>query len=132
MLDKLAKRMLQPVNTSVTSIMGAFNALLGFWLLLPFSSLSGRLAYGDVIELALGLITFIMGLCILVSSVREKLRILSIASLAGSIFWIAATGLSLYINWKSSGWIFTIMIASYHGFVGLNIRVNIKNLPNKN
>jgi hypothetical protein len=130
MLDRLAKRLLAPVNTSVTSIMGIFNGVLGFWLLLPFSAISDRYSSFGIKEI-IAVATLAIGICIIVGALQEKLSLLSWAALAGFIFWIATTGLALFVNWQAPGWIFTLMIACYHGFVALNIKVNNRNLPNK-
>jgi hypothetical protein len=40
--------------------------------------------------------------------------------------------LAVATHFTATDWIFTLMIAVYHGFVGLNILVNNRNLPNKN
>lgn len=127
MLDKLAKRLLQPVNTSVISIMGAFNALLGAWLLIPFESLN---KYSVSLELSIGAILLTIGSFILYGALKEKLAALCTGALVGFLFWIMGAGLAL-TNWKATDWIFALMIAVYHGFVGLNILVNSRNLPNK-
>jgi hypothetical protein len=129
MFDKLAKRMLQPVNTSVISIMGVFNLLLGFWLILPFKSLG---KYEQSIELSVGVVLFTIGAIILYGALRERISTLGTGAIVGFIFWIIATGLAVATHFTATDWIFTLMIAVYHGFVGLNILVNNRNLPNKN
>lgn len=130
MLDKLAKRLLQPVNTSVISILGVFNFLLGIWLLLPFHSISEQFASKYLPEWELGVIVLAIGLLILIGSIREKLKILSYGTLIGFSFWIATTGVALYYVWQSPLWIFALMIGLYCGFINVNIRVNT-NLLNK-
>lgn len=129
MFDNLAKRMLQPVNTSVISIMGVFNLLLGFWLILPFKSLG---KYEQSIEFSVGAILFTIGAIIVYGALRERISTLGTGAIVGFIFWIIATGLAVVTHFTSTDWIFTLMIAVYHGFVGLNILVNNHNLPNKN
>lgn len=131
MLDKLAKRLLQPVNTSVISIMGVFDFVLGFWLILPFNSLSSQYPIGFP-EWIIGFITLFIGVLIVFGAVRERLQILSIGALVGFLFWLIATGLAMTTRIESPAWIFTIMISIYHFFVGVNIRVNYSNLRNKN
>lgn len=130
MLERLARRLLVPVNASVTSIMGVFNSFLGFWLLLPFSAISDRYSTFGIKELV-AIATLIIGFFIIAGAVQEKMNFLIWGSFAGFIFWIATTGLAIFVNWQSPGWIFTLMIACYHGFVALNLKVNHKNLPNK-
>lgn len=130
MLDKLAKRLLQPVNTSVVSIMGFFNTLLGLWLVLPIKSLNKY--EGPTLEITIGSILLIIGGTILWGAIRERIPMLIVGSMSGFIFWTMASGLALTTNWRATDWIFTSMIAIYHGFVGLNMIVNNRNLPNKN
>lgn len=120
------------MNTAVVIIMASFNVLLGFWLLLPFISLSDKYAEMPWLEWSIGASVFFIGLVMLRFSIKEELKVLSIGALAGFIFWISTTGLAVWKNWQSPGWIFTVMIAAYHGFVTVNIRVNSKNLHNKN
>jgi hypothetical protein len=129
MMDRLARRLLAPVNTSVISIMGVFNVLLGFWLVLPFDSLNKY--HQGYLELFIGVILLIIGSTILFGTIKEHLPVLSRGALVGFMFWITVTGLAIYVNWKGSDWIFTLMIAVYHGFVGVNLWVNLNNLPNK-
>lgn len=128
MLDKLAGRLLQPLNTSVISIMGVFNLLLGFWLLMPWDSLNKYKAEG--LEFMIGTLLCAIGICILLGAIREKITVLGGGAIAGFLFWIMTTGLAT-THIKNVDWIFTLMIAVYHGFVGLNILVNNRNLPNK-
>jgi len=128
MLDKLASRLLQPLNTSVISIMGVFNVLLGFWLVMPWDSLNKYKAEG--LEFMIGAILLAIGICILLGAIREKITVLGGGAITGFLFWIMVTGLAM-THIKNVDWIFTLMIAIYHGFVGLNILVNNRNLPNK-
>lgn len=127
MLDKLAKRLLQPMNTSVISIMGFFNTLLGSWLIMPFRSLN---RYSETLEQPVGGILLAIGLFILYGAIRDRLSALSTGAIVGFIFWIMVTGVAM-THLQEIDWIFTLMIAVYHGFVGLNIIVNNGNLPNK-
>jgi len=129
MFDNLAKRMLQPVNTSVISIMGVFDLLLGFWLALPFKSLG---KYENSIELSVGAILMVIGAIVTYGALRERISTLGTGAIVGFIFWIIATGLAMATRFTATDWIFTLMIAVYHGFVGLNMLVNNRNLPNKN
>jgi len=124
MFDKLAKRLLQPVNTSVVSILGFFNALLGLWLLLPFTSISEQFSSPYIQEWELGILIMAIGLPTLLGSIFERLSMLKIGTLLGFSFWAAVTGAVLYAKWQSPGWIFSLMIAMYCGFVYVNIRIN--------
>lgn len=129
MFDEVARRLLEPVNTSVISILGLFNVLLGIWVLLPFDSLIQTSTL--VPEFVLGIITLIIGVLIVWGSFRENMNILKWGTGAGFIEWIGLMGVVIYLNWKSTGWIVALMVSAYCGFVHLNIQVNRKNLLNK-
>jgi ABC-type phosphate/phosphonate transport system permease subunit len=40
MFDKIARKMLSPINTAAVSILGFFNLFMGIWISLPFDALS--------------------------------------------------------------------------------------------
>ncbi len=125
MLDKLARRLLQPINTSVISILGVFNVLFGTWMLLPFSVL-GIPAFMP--EWAIGTITLGVGASIVLGSAKESYPLLATGCAMGSIAWIVGTVLSISIDWHTPAWIFSLMIALYCAFVYINISVNSKHL----
>lgn len=128
MFDKMAKRMVGPINTAGVSILGAFNVLLGAWVLLPFDSLGVSDMLPEWI-IALGLI--IIGLFITVGSINERYRLLTIGSNASFYYWFLSTVGALLVSWQNTAWIFSAMIACYSAFVAVNFKVNHKNLPFK-
>jgi hypothetical protein len=131
MLDSLARRLLLPINTSVIGILGMFNVLLGFWIVLPFRSLGQNYSSEFFPEWFLGSTTLAIGALIVYGAFKENLKILSIGTVVGFFFWFVAMVLLLITHWASPGWIVGLMIAAYCGFVHLNISVNNKNLRNK-
>jgi NhaP-type Na+/H+ or K+/H+ antiporter len=128
-LDRLAERLLQPVNTSVISILGVFNILFGFWITLPFRSFD--VDYDLLPELFLGPSTMFVGLIIVYASFKENMDILRIGTGAGFFEWVALMGVFIYMDWRSPWWIVALMIGSYCGFVYTNLKVNSNNLLNK-
>jgi len=132
-LDKIAERLLQPINTSVISILGMFSVLLGIWLILPFDSLSNELiGTKHYYEWIVGAAMAVPGTTIVVGALMDKMHALTIGTGFGFYVWFGLMVLTLILNWQSGWWIVALMIAIYCGFVHLNLRVNRNNLPNKN
>lgn len=129
MLDKMAKRMLGPINTAGISILGAFNMLLGLWIMLPFDSLGLGAMFP---EWSIGLTLIIVGVLITVGSVIEKYVLLAIGASTSFYYWFFATVGAVLVSWQNTAWIFSLMIACYSAFVAANVKVNRKNLPFKN
>lgn len=132
MLEKIASRLLQPINTAVISILGMFNILLGFWLVLPFDSLAIDILGTRTYEWLIGLAMFIPGVAIVIGALRDKMGLLTFGTGVGFYFWMSLMVCTIIIHWQSGWWIVALMIALYCGFVHLNLRVNRHNLPNKN
>ena len=132
-LDKIAERLLQPINTSVISILGMFSVFLGVWLTLPFDSLSNELIGNKhYYEWIVGTAMVIPGATIVIGALMDKMHALTIVTGLGFYVWFGLMVLTLILNWQSGWWIVALMIAIYCGFVHLNLRVNRNNLPNKN
>lgn len=129
MLDKMARRMLSPINTAGISILGFFNMLMGFWLTLPFNSIG--VSPGDLPEGMVGVIMLVIGLFIVSGSVKGNYRLLSIGATSSYYFWFVATVACLLISWANPAWIVALMIGAYSLFVATNIKVNRRNLPFK-
>jgi|SRR5215203_140440 len=123
MLDRLARRLLEPINTSVISILGIFNILFGIWMLLPFPSL-GLPAF--LAEWAVGIVALGIGGLIVTGSAKESYYLLGAGCALGSFAWVIGTVMSFSLDWKSPAWIFAFMIALYCTFVYINISVNSK------
>lgn len=130
-LDKIAERLLQPINTSVISILGMFSVLLGFWLILPFDSLSTELIGSNSYEWMIGLGMGLPGMTIVFGALTDRMPALTLGTGAGFYVWFGLMVLTLIMNWQSGWWIVALMIAVYCGFVHLNLRVNRNNLQNK-
>lgn len=131
MWDKLAQRMLQPINTSVISILGFFDCLLGVWIILPFTSLKDNYTTLHFPEWLIGVVTFLIGATILAGSIKESFKLLATGSALAFVYWFVITVLLFINNWSSPGWIIGLMVAFYSGFVYANLSVNSKNLLNK-
>lgn len=129
MLDKVAKRMLSPINTAGISILGFFNLLMGLWIALPFNSLG--ISPGSMPEVVVGFLMLVIGTFIVAGSVKENYIALSIGSRSSFYYWFLATVSSLLLAWWNPAWIFSLMIMAYSMFVAANIKVNRKNLPFK-
>lgn len=130
MMNGLAKRLLEPINTSVVSIMGFYNFLTGFWLLLPMHSF--RAGTGNLFtEMSLGVIMIGIGSLILYGALKVKGKFLRIGAGLGCLFWLVWTCILIYVNIAGVGWINALMITVYCGFVYLNLHTNRLNLHDK-
>lgn len=127
MFEKIAARMLSPLNTAGVSILGMFNALMGLWVTLPFDSMDGNFP-----EIYYGLLLLSAGIAITVGSIKEIYNILAIGTRLSYYLWFLTMLGSLYVNWHDPFWIVSLMIALYGLFVATNIKVNRNNLPFKN
>lgn len=128
MLDRMARRMLGPINTAAISILGLFNVLLGTWILLPFDSLGLGALFP---EWLIGVMLIIVGMLITVGSSLEKRKLLVIGASSSFYYWFVATVGAVLVSWQNTAWIFSVMIACYSAFVAINLKVNRKNLPFK-
>lgn len=126
MLEKMASRMLSPINTAGVSILGLFNMLMGFWILLPFDSI------GWGLEVYYGISLFGIGCAILYGSIKEIYNVLAVGTRLSYYIWFLTMLTSLWTNWHDPFWIVSLMIACYGLFVATNIKVNRNNLPFKN
>lgn len=124
MLDKLAKRLLQPINTSLALLIGVYNLLTGLWLCLPFNSIENILETYGTEEHQLGIWLIIVGLITSVAVIASKYEYLLIGSFLSFVTWLAALILLLFSNIAGVGWITALVISGYCGMIFINLRVN--------
>lgn len=122
---KLATKLLAPVNTTIISILGLGQMLIGFWLILPFNSW-GQVSPTPVPEAVIGSILLIIGIFITTFSLRTNLKALQWSTTAGYLFWLITMVVMLIVNLAGTGWIFSLIFAVYCFMISLNIRVNRK------
>src|SRR5688500_8631194 len=120
--------MLRPINTAGVSILGAFNAMLGIWISLPFDSLT---FVSSVPEWIVSAIMLIIGFFILSGSIGDTYRTMLIGTHLSFYFWFFSVGILLFVQWQNPMWIVALMISVYSLFVAVNIKVNRENLPFK-
>jgi len=116
---KLASRLLAPVNTTVISILGLGQLLMGVWLVMPFQSLS---FYQP--EWTAGIIIGLIGFFIARFSLRGDLQLLQYITSVAYIFWFASTVVMLIMATQTLGWVVGLIFAAYCFMINLNIRVN--------
>lgn len=126
-MSKLTRRILRPINNSVSMILGLYNTLIGIWMLLPFNST----LIGQVFpELLLGLISVAAGSSIVIGVFLNKYFPLLYGALAGFYFWFVVMVMLIVEHWQTSQWITASVIAGYCCFVYLNLKVNKKYTAN--
>lgn len=122
---KLATKLLAPVNTSVVSILGFGQMLIGFWLVLPMNSW-GQYSTPLVPEWIIGVLLLIIGSSITWFSLKTNLKALQRSTTAGYLFWFISMVIMLIVHLSGTGWIFSLIFAIYCFMISLNIRVNTK------
>ena len=123
--EKLAKKLLKPINTSVVSILGFSNLLMGLWLVLPYNSIGEAYDHGPLFqEWVYGLMLLLVGVLVLVGVVREKVTMLAWGTGLGFVFWFTWSVFLTARTIDHIDWIWTTTYALYYGFVYVNARVN--------
>lgn len=122
---RLVNRLLAPLNTTVVSILGIGQMLIGFWLILPFSSWTSYTSI-PIPEPVIGSILLAIGLSITTFSLLSNLMALQWSTTAGYIFWLITMVIMFIFNLAGTGWIFSFIFAVYCFMISLNIRVNRK------
>lgn len=120
---KLVNRLLAPVNTTVISILGIGQMLIGFWLILPFHSWPAY-AVTPIPEPFIGTVLLVIGIFITIFSLLSNLKALQWATTAGYIFWLVTMIIMMIVSIAGTGWIFSLIFAVYCFMISLNIRVN--------
>lgn len=129
MIDRVAKSLLQPLNTSMVVILSFYNFLLGLWLVMPFATVSNRLGSWPI--WLIGSILIFIGIFMLLGIILDKYRYILIGAGSGVIFWTACTSLLMYSNFFTAGWIIPSMMAIYCGLVFVNLKVNRRFINDK-
>jgi hypothetical protein len=114
---------LAPVNTTVISILGFGQILMGIWLILPMASLKFYAPF-FIPEPLIGIVLLIIGVFITRFSLTANLAGLQHAATAGFTFWIIAAGIMLVNAPVAMGWIAGLIFATYCFMISVNIRVN--------
>lgn len=122
---KLVNKLLAPVNTTVISILGIGQMLIGAWLILPFNSW-GQVSTTPIPEPIIGSVLLVIGIFITIFSLLTNLKALQWSTTAGYLFWIITMTVMLVVNLAGTGWIFSLIFAVYCFMISLNIRVNRK------
>lgn len=122
--EKIAKKLLKPINTSVVSILGFSNFLMGLWLALPLDSLGSSYSGGLFQEWVYGAMLMFIGGLVIFGALMNKTRTLASGTGFGFIFWFTWTIFLLWHVPSHIDWIWTLTYAIYYGFVYINSRVN--------
>lgn len=125
--QKIADKLLKPINTSVVSILGFSNFLMGLWLALPLDSLGTTYSGGIFQEWVYGGLLMLIGALVVIGSLKSKHKSLQWGTGLGFIFWFTWWGFLISHTPQHIDWIWTFTFALYYGFVWLNTKVNKHN-----
>jgi hypothetical protein len=126
--DGIARAMLQPINTAATIILAIFTLVWGVWIGNPFWSLFDTSSVYNTMaflpEYFWGGVAALCGAGMIWGVLRNSYNSLKMSSVIGFYHWIAITVLFFLGDWRGTGGITALLIASYCGFIYLNLRVN--------
>jgi hypothetical protein len=129
----LARRLERPINPASTALFGAFTALWGIFVALPYWDVFGRAPiYGPLLQIApemfWGILALVCGLMMLWGALRNSFQSLQYGSFIGFMHWTVLT-IAFYLgDWQNTAWLTYGFIAFLCSFMYLNIRMNKNNL----
>jgi hypothetical protein len=127
----LIDKLMAPVNTTVISILGIGQMLMGLWVTLPWASLPAfNLTFPP--EWFIGILLASIGLMTTIFSLKGNLKKLQWATQAGYLFWIIGSIFMVTTYFTGVGWIAGLIFATYCFMINLNIRVNRRSMKKKN
>lgn len=129
---ELGKRLMQPINSSLVALLGAYTLVWGLWLLAPWWDVFTRAALYSKMdaypEWAWGLFAVFSGAELLYGVIKNHNRDLRRGALVGFFHWIIVTGMYFAGDWHNTGGITALTISLYCFVIYLNYRKN-KNYP---
>lgn len=135
-IDKFAVRLrmtlTQPINTSAVIIMALYTLLWGLFIMLPvvsFDSLRFAVLVSIMPEFFWGALAFSVGYVMLLGVLKHSFKSLSRGAFVGFIHWLIIAVCYLLGDWTSTGWITGVTVATYCGFIYLNLKQNKDEFP---
>lgn len=116
-----------PVNTSLISILGSGQTLMGLWLTLPFTSMPSYSLHFPP-EWFIGIMLAVVGSLTTVYSIKGNLQKLQWMTTASYLFWIIGMIFMVIANTTGMGWIVGLIFATYCFMININIRANRRNI----
>jgi len=127
--ERLAERLLEPLNPSLIVIFGVYTVVWGLWILCPFwdvfvaAPLYATMA-GIGSEYIWGTIATACGLIICRGALKPSYRNIQLGALVGFFHWLVIATLYFMGDWTSTGGITSATFALYSAIVWVNIKVN--------
>ena len=128
-MDRVALRILRPINPSVIIILGVYTIVWGLWLISPFWTVftqaplySALMAIGS--EYFWGSVATVSGMLISYGAIKPSYRNLILGSLVGFFYWFIIAGLYFAGDWMNTGGITSLAFAIYSALIWVNIKVN--------
>ena len=125
---ELGKRLMQPINSSLVALLGAYTFLWGLWVLSPwwnvFTTAPLYSEMAEYPEWAWGLFAIFSGFELLLGVIRNQNRDLRRGALVGFFHWFIITLMYFKGDWHNTGGITALTISLYCFVIYLNYRRN--------
>lgn len=124
----VAKRLMQPINTSLIALLGAYTMLWGLWLASPFwtvfdaAPLYSKMEHFP--EWAWGAFAMYAGIEIIRGVILNRNGPLKRGAFIGYFHWFIVTLMYFFGDWRSTGGITSLVICMYCFIIFLNYRKN--------
>jgi len=127
--EKLAARLLMPINTSAILLLGVYTIVWGFWVGNPFWDV---FTYSDLYrqmavmapEWVWGMVGMLTGGVTCWGVLRPSYYSLLTGAAVVGLFWLMITFLYFFGAWQSTGGPTALLLTIYGFFIYLNIKVN--------
>lgn len=128
-LDKIARGLLRPINTSAVIILALYSILWGLWVINPFWTVfDGAEIYSLLYDLGgevfWGAAAIIGGCVTAYGVIKPSYLTLTRGAYVMFFLWLTISILYFLGNWMGTGGITAGTFAFYAGFIWLNLKVN--------
>lgn len=135
--EKVAQRLLEPINPSLIVILGFYTVLWGLWIFCPFWTVfdhailySAMAGIGGVCsEYMWGTLAMIAGGFILRGAYVPSRTNLMLGAFSGALYWFVVTIMYFIGDWASTGGITSLTFGIYSALVWVNIKLNPEFYP---
>ena len=97
---------------------------MGIWLLLPFDSFLPQLQSNVFPEWLQAIAILTVGALILYGVIKSKLSVLRAGAGLGFYVWLLISIAFASLHFLGIGWIMFATLATYYGYIYLNIKIN--------
>lgn len=128
MLNNLRNRLLRPINSATSVLLGVFTIMWGLWLLGPWSVFNSANLFTTLAfigsEWIWGAVAIFVGVALVYGAIKPSFKSLICSSAFSSLFWLFISIVLFAADWQNTGGLTYGFIATYSAFIYLNVKVN--------